>query len=101
MQLLPSLFEKDIVTFGKSINAIQELGFKKQEVQLQPLSKDLMDTLREGGAYGAGMSSFGPTVYAFGEDVENLKKIAGEFLGGKGSVFSTKARNRGAIIGIR
>jgi hypothetical protein len=40
-------------------------------------------------------------VYAFGEDVENLKKIAGEFLGGKGNVFSTKARNRGAIIGIK
>lgn len=101
MQLLPALFEEDIVTFGKSIDAIQELGFKKQEVRLQPLSKDLMNALREGGAYGAGMSSFGPTVYTFGEDAENLKKIAGEFLGGKGEVLCTKARNRGAIIGIK
>ena len=98
MQLLPALFENNIVTFGKSIDAIQELGFKKREVELQPVSSDLMQALRDGGAYGAGMSSFGPTVYAFGEDTENLKKIARQLLGGKGLVFSTKVRNRGAII---
>ena len=98
MQLLPALFENDIVTFGKSIYAIQELGFKKREVELQPISLDLMQALRDGGANGAGMSSFGPTVYAFGEDTENLKKIASELLGGKGLVFRTKARNKGAII---
>jgi beta-ribofuranosylaminobenzene 5'-phosphate synthase len=98
MQLLPSLFEKDIVTFGKSINKIQELGFKKREVELQPVSKDLMHALRNGGAHGAGMSSFGPTVYAFGEDMKNLEKIASDLLGGKGEVFRTKARNKGAII---
>ena len=57
-----------------------------------------MQALRDGGANGAGMSSFGPTVYAFGEDTENLKKIASELLGGKGLVFRTKARNKGAII---
>ncbi|HEX7628218.1 MAG TPA: beta-ribofuranosylaminobenzene 5'-phosphate synthase [Candidatus Methanoperedens sp.] len=98
MQLLPALFENNIATFGKSIDAIQELGFKKREVELQPVSSDLMQALRDGGANGAGMSSFGPTVYAFGEDMENLKKIARELLGGKGLVFSTKARNKGAII---
>ncbi|MCX9080628.1 MAG: beta-ribofuranosylaminobenzene 5'-phosphate synthase [Candidatus Methanoperedens sp.] len=98
MQLLPSLFEKDIVTFGRSINAIQELGFKKREVELQPVSRDLMHVLRDSGAYGAGMSSFGPTVYAFGEDMKNLEKIASDILGGKGKVFRTKARNKGATI---
>ncbi|PWB51939.1 MAG: beta-ribofuranosylaminobenzene 5'-phosphate synthase [Candidatus Methanoperedenaceae archaeon] len=98
MQLLPSLFEKDIVTFGKSINAIQELGFKKREVELQPVSKDLMHALRDGGAHGSGMSSFGPTVYAFGEDMNTLEKIASDFLEGKGKVFRTRARNTGAII---
>ncbi len=98
MQLLPSLFEKDIVTFGKSINAIQELGFKKREVELQPVSKDLMQALRDGGADGAGMSSFGPTVYAFGEDMNNLEKIASDLLGEAGKVLRTEARNNGAII---
>jgi len=98
MQLLPALAEEDIVTFGKSINAIQELGFKKREVELQPVSKELMQVLRDSGAYGAGMSSFGPTVYAFGEDAENLKNTAEDFLGGKEQVFITKARNNGARI---
>jgi predicted sugar kinase len=44
------------------------------------------------------MSSFGPTVYAFGEDAEELKKIAIEFLGHNGKVFITNARNKGAGI---
>ncbi|MDD5473991.1 MAG: beta-ribofuranosylaminobenzene 5'-phosphate synthase, partial [Candidatus Methanoperedens sp.] len=100
MQLLPALAEEDIATFGRSINSIQETGFKKREVELQPVSSKLMHELKDGGAYGAGMSSFGPTVYAFGEDAENLKKIAGEFLDGKGQVFITKARNKGARIEI-
>jgi beta-ribofuranosylaminobenzene 5'-phosphate synthase len=98
MQLLPALFEKDMAVFGSSINAIQELGFKKKEVALAPVSNVLMKILREEGAYGAGMSSFGPTVYAFGDDAEELKKISMEFLGNKGQVFITKARNEGAKI---
>lgn len=98
MQMLPALAEEDIVTFGKSINSIQEIGFKKREVELQPVSRELMEALRDGGAYGTGMSSFGPTVYAFGEDAGNLEKISTEFLGEKGRVFTTKARNKGARI---
>jgi beta-ribofuranosylaminobenzene 5'-phosphate synthase len=98
MQLLPALAEEDIVTFGKSINAIQELGFKKREVELQPESKELMQVLRDSGAHGAGMSSFGPTVYAFGENADSLKMTARDFLGGKAQVFITKARNKGARI---
>ncbi len=98
MQLLPALVEKDIVTFGSSINSIQDIGFKKREVELKPISAKLMQALRDGGAYGAGMSSFGPTVYAFGEDAGNLAKIAEEFLGDKGQVFITKARNEGARL---
>ncbi|HEY9205444.1 MAG TPA: beta-ribofuranosylaminobenzene 5'-phosphate synthase [Candidatus Methanoperedens sp.] len=98
MNLLPSLAEEDIVSFGSSINSIQDLGFKKREVALQPVSAKLMHVLRDGGAYGAGMSSFGPTVYAFGEDARGLRKIAEEFLREKGEVFITNARNEGARI---
>jgi beta-ribofuranosylaminobenzene 5'-phosphate synthase len=98
MQLLPALFEEDMAIFGSSINAIQELGFKKKEIALAPISNVLMKILREEGACGAGMSSFGPTVYAFGEDAERLKNISMEFLGKKGQVFITKARNKGTKI---
>jgi beta-ribofuranosylaminobenzene 5'-phosphate synthase len=98
MQLIPALFEEDMAVFGSSINAIQELGFKKKEIALAPISNVLMKILREEGAYGAGMSSFGPTIYAFGEDPEKLKNISLEFLGNKGQVFITEARNEGAKI---
>lgn len=98
MQLLPALFEEDIITFGKSINAVQELGFKKMEVELSPVSNDLMHALRDAGAFGAGMSSFGPTVYAFGDDMKYLMKIAEDLLGEKSRIFITKARNNGAAI---
>jgi beta-ribofuranosylaminobenzene 5'-phosphate synthase len=98
MQLLPALVEGDIVTFGSAINAIQGLGFKKKEVALQPASAKLMKELREAGACGAGMSSFGPTVYAFGDDAQNLEKAAREYLGENGRVFATKVSNEGARI---
>jgi beta-ribofuranosylaminobenzene 5'-phosphate synthase len=98
MELLPGLVEEDIVTFGCGINAIQETGFKKREVALQPVSANLMQILKDNGAYGAGMSSFGPTVYSFGEDPDNLKRMAEDFLEESGQVFITKARNKGARI---
>jgi len=100
MQLLPALSEEDIVTFGKSINTIQKLSFKKREIELQPVSKVLINILGDSGAYGAGMSSFGPTVYAIGENADYLKKIAKDFLGGNGQVFIGRARNNGATIEI-
>jgi beta-ribofuranosylaminobenzene 5'-phosphate synthase len=53
---------------------------------------------RRGGAHGAGMSSFGPTAYAIGEDADDLKKTAEDFLGVRGQVFITKSRNTGARI---
>lgn len=98
MQLLPALAEEDIAAFGAGINAMQELGFKKREIELQQVSEELMKALRDGGAYGAGMSSFGPTVYAFGEQPRNLLRIARESIGEEGQVFITKARNIGVII---
>ena len=52
------------------------------KVELQPVSKDLMHALRDGGAHGSAV--FGPTVYAFGEDMNTLEKIASDFLEGKG-----------------
>ena len=36
MRMLPGIVEKDLDLFGSSVNAIQELGFKKVELSLQP-----------------------------------------------------------------
>jgi beta-ribofuranosylaminobenzene 5'-phosphate synthase len=97
MNLLPFLLEKDIESFGSVINQIQDLGFKKVEVDLQPNNiKSIMNKMREFGAYGVGMSSFGPTVY--GITYKNTKKVYNatkEIIGKNGIIFTTKAQNYG------
>jgi len=59
-----------------------------------------MDIMRENGAYGAGMSSFGPTVFAVAEDPKNIEKAVSEYMGDtiNGSVFITRAGNSGVQL---
>lgn len=104
MQLLPALLEEDPEPFGAAVNRIQEVGFKKREVALQPEAvRDTMSFMREAGCYGAGMSSFGPLVYGIADNpheaaqIKNeVQRMLDESIGG--SVLLTKARNRGAEI---
>lgn len=97
MQVLPAIVEKDLETLGKAINAIQDTGFKKREISLQPEARELIDEMREAGAAGAGMSSFGPTVYAI---TDRPDKIASTIKGKhpECTVIETRARNNGAEI---
>jgi beta-ribofuranosylaminobenzene 5'-phosphate synthase len=102
MRMLPGIVERDLDLFGSSINAIQGLGFKKVELSLQPDEiPALIETVRSAGAAGAGMSSFGPTVYAIGDtDMQVIQRAAREFMGeyGGGSTIITSARNSGAMV---
>lgn len=92
MKILPSLLEEDIEAFGNGINRIQEIGFKKIEVGLQPQEvRDLMELCRE-YSYGAGLSSFGPTIYCLPEKERDLLKV----VKGRADVIITKANNKGA-----
>ncbi|MGZ4905830.1 MAG: beta-ribofuranosylaminobenzene 5'-phosphate synthase [Halobacteriota archaeon] len=99
MEMLPSIVEEDIEGFGRSISRIQALGFKRRELALQPFCKSLIDFMNENGALGAGMSSFGPTVYAISDD-KQLKPTVQRFLNetAGGEVHLVKARNEGARI---
>ncbi len=99
MEMLPSILEQDIVSFGASINKIQNIGFKRREVQLQPFCKRLMEFIRKRGAYGAGMSSFGPTVYAVTDD-KSLKNVVQRYLNKStgGKAYCVKACNSGARV---
>lgn len=97
MNLIPFLLEKNIVSFGKMINEIQKLGFKKVEVELQQEKiQKLMMFMTESGAYGVGMSSFGPAIYGIidkkNKDAFNATQ---EYIGEEGVVFKTKAQNHG------
>lgn len=104
MKMMPAVVERDINSFGFAIDNIQNIGFKKIEIELQnPIIKEIMENLKNAGTSGVGMSSFGPTVYAITDtDTNNIKKTAYDTIkeiGGK--VIVTRAQNRGAIIDDR
>lgn len=104
MQIMPAILEKDIKSFAKAVNQLQTVGFKQREVQLQHKKViDLIEILQTGGAQGAGMSSFGPVVFAFSDNRNNslkLQKKAQDFLNDTvgGTVMLTQANNNGAHI---
>lgn len=104
MQMLPAIIEEDLESFGRAINHVQTVGFKKREVELQPEPVlKAMTYMQDNGASGSGVSSFGPVVYGIvGSQSEGKKlqkevqRMLDESLGGE--VMLTKAKNRGADI---
>lgn len=101
MKMMPAVAEKDLDSFGSSINQIQNTGFKKIELELQdPIINEIIKNMRSEGAAGVGMSSFGPTVYAFTDNTtKNIAKAAnGTMKDVGGKVIVTKAWNKGFII---
>lgn len=101
VRMIPSLIEEDMDCFGQAVNRIQQIGFKKVEVGLQhPLIKQMMSDMVGSGAACAGLSSFGPTVYAITDtgirDIEAAAREAMSDVGG--DVMITTARNQGAKV---
>jgi beta-ribofuranosylaminobenzene 5'-phosphate synthase len=99
MKMIPAVIENDLNSFGEVINELQTLGFKKVEVSLQSdIVKELIEELQK--ICYAGLSSFGPTIYALG-DVDLIVEKANEILdkhGVDGEIITTKANNVGHII---
>ena len=104
MRMLPGLIERDLELFGSSVNAIQSLGFKKIEIGLQPKEiPELIGKMRSAGAACAGMSSFGPAVYAIGDtDMRAVEREARSYMDDHagGTTLITSARNSGAQVRI-
>ncbi len=102
MQILPALVEGDMQTFGKALNQIQTFGWKKVEIDAQGAELQLtLDFLRDSGAFGAGVSSWGSAICVVGEDVDRLKRDTEAFLKTLpegGSCFVTRANNLGAHV---
>ena len=98
MNLLPALIEKDIVNFGWAIKELQKVGFNKLEHSLDPHYLPAMDAMDAAGAYGTGISSFGPTLYTVFEDNnKDIVKAAGEIVGDN-RVRVNKAQKHGYVI---
>lgn len=101
MKMMPSVVERDLDSFGSVINEIQGVGFKKIEVGFQDnIINEIAQNMRDAGAAGVGMSSFGPTVYAITDtntkDISEVAQSTMNKIGGK--VLVTEAKNSGAVI---
>jgi beta-RFAP synthase len=109
MKLLPALVEKEIENFGEGLTQIQNIvGDSFAQAQggryaSSPAAK-CIDFMLQNGAYGAGQSSWGPTVYGVVEsrEAEELHAKTRAFLDslGGGGLFVAKANNRGATIRV-
>ena len=104
LKLLPSIFEEDRHAFGSTINDIQTFGWKKVEIDAQGgILQQTLDFLRDNGAMGAGVSSWGPAIFAVGEDLPTLMEKTEAFLQTLpegGTCFITHANNVGAAIKV-
>jgi predicted sugar kinase len=108
MSLLPALKEKDLKTFGSALTQIQQIvGDCFASAQggrfSSSLSAEFVSFMLKHGAFGAGQSSWGPTVYGLVEgktEAEKLSLEVQDFLHktSGGQVFCTNANNRGAYI---
>lgn len=99
MNLVPFLLEKDIKNFGWAISELQKVGFNKLEHSLDPSFLPSMKAIEDAGAYGVGISSFGPTLYTvFDDENKDIVKAAAEIVGDESRVLVTKAQNHGFVI---
>ncbi len=110
LKLLPALIEKDIEGFGHSLTEIDRkvgLFFRgiQRGIYRERASEQLVEFMLNNEFYGAGQSSWGPSVYAVIEDKEAGEKesLVREFMQKKsigGEVITTRANNSGAEVGI-
>ena len=102
LQILPALIEQDMNTLGEALNDIQTFGWKRVEIDAQgPELQLTLDYLRDSGAFGAGVSSWGPAICVIAEDIHRLKQETEVFLKtlpNGGTCFITQANNLGASV---
>ncbi|WP_347489828.1 beta-ribofuranosylaminobenzene 5'-phosphate synthase family protein [Desulfoscipio sp. XC116] len=106
MKLLPSLMEKDLVSFGQAVTEIQKrIGSHFTPVQggiyASKAGADVAAYLLRQGAAGVGQSSWGPTIYAFTsrDKKTDLLEKTRNFLGKRGLVWTASGRNQGVSWG--
>ena len=99
MNLVPFMLEKDIKNFGWAISKLQDVGFNKLEHSLDSSYLPIMKAIEKAGAYGVGISSFGPVLYTVFDDENSfIVDKTREIIGDNGVVFVTKAQNHGFVI---
>lgn len=93
-----SLLENDFNTFCKSVDSIQETKWKSLERDLYGDELKMIESvIKKAGAKCVGMSSLGPLLYFFGEDIDNIVNRVNAGLAG-GKCFKTSFNNSGRIL---
>jgi beta-RFAP synthase len=104
--MLPALVEQDLPAFGEALREFnRRVGEAFQPVQggtyACPRTEELVAFLRREGAVGVGQSSWGPGVFAVaGEEAiagHWARRVRDRFGLTPAEVFTTAARNRGAV----
>lgn len=90
MKLMPAVRDANFREFKEAIDSLQSIGWKAMEVQKQPKSKDIINNLSSQGV-AAGLSSWGPTVFAVSPNRIHTPEIDCE-------VISVSKDNSGAKI---
>ena len=103
MKILPSIIKNDLKCFGEGLRRIQNIGFKKIEIELQhDIVKDLINFYEDYGLKAYGMSSFGPSVVGIVEsDIEAetlLREVQKNQKNRGGHIYICKPNNTGAKI---
>ncbi len=106
MQLLPSLVDDDLASFGEALSAIQRITggwFATQQggVFAPGPTEELIAAMVRCGAVGVGQSSWGPAAYAFAASDAAAARLArelGPLLGGGGQIFQGGFAARGARV---
>ena len=103
MKILPGLLQNNLSCFGEGLKRIQNIGFKKIEIDLQSeFVKNLLNFFKEKGVKAYGMSSFGPSIVGITEsddEAEKLKASVEEFIKDVGGyIYLCKPNNTGAKI---
>jgi beta-ribofuranosylaminobenzene 5'-phosphate synthase len=99
MKMLPSIVERDIEGFGQVLTEVQRLvgeAFSPYQggVFGSQVASDIVDRMLEHEAYGAGQSSWGPTVYGLVEGEARAEKLKGRIL------EFLKSKNYKARLGV-
>ena len=94
-----SVMSKSKKSFYKSINNIQNQTWKKAERNLYPSLKPFEQQLFNSKAEAIGMSSLGPLLYFFSENLEHtINDIKKSPLGSQCDVFITSFNNKGREV---
>ncbi|HKG33508.1 MAG TPA: beta-ribofuranosylaminobenzene 5'-phosphate synthase family protein [Gemmatimonadales bacterium] len=106
MQLLPSLVDDDLSSFGAALSAIQRITgawFAAQQggVFAPGPTEELIAAMVRSGAAGVGQSSWGPAAYGLaGSDIAaaRLARELGSLLGPAGVIFQGRFAAEGARV---